>query len=167
MWRLGLLMSQSGGLSVRTSGVTSRGAKPVPPVVRMRFSSSSSHHSKRVSCTHVKKHTLRKVTSSPCILFTGDISGPTDCCDGYRCFPSKKHLSSHSSGNKHLLKCPWGREALPAVRCCSVPQRKNFSTGSHRTIRSLQSMVRMFWSVTANTTVQAVFTTYSTVSHWL
>lgn len=54
---------QSGGLSVRTSGVTSRGAKPVPPVVRMRFSSSSSHHSKRVSCTHVKKHTLRKVIS--------------------------------------------------------------------------------------------------------
>lgn len=32
-----------------TSGVTSLGAKPVPPVVRIRLSSSSSHHSNRVS----------------------------------------------------------------------------------------------------------------------
>lgn len=39
-----------------TSGVTSRGANPVPPVVRIRLSSWSSHHSKRVSCT---KHILR------------------------------------------------------------------------------------------------------------
>lgn len=42
------------GLNVCTSGVTSRGANPVPPVVSIRFSSCSSHHSKRVSCTHDK-----------------------------------------------------------------------------------------------------------------
>lgn len=36
-------------LFIPTSGVTSLGAKPVPPVVRIRLSSSSSHHSNRVS----------------------------------------------------------------------------------------------------------------------
>lgn len=36
-------------LLIPTSGVTSLGAKPVPPVVRIRLSSSSSHHSNRVS----------------------------------------------------------------------------------------------------------------------
>lgn len=49
------------GLFNPTSGVTSLGAKPVPPVVRIRLSSSSSHHSSRVSWnTHTHTNNGRR-----------------------------------------------------------------------------------------------------------
>lgn len=49
--------TQTGGLPY-TSGVTSRGAKPVPPVVRIKLSSFSSHQSTSVSFnTHTHTHT--------------------------------------------------------------------------------------------------------------
>ncbi len=47
--------TQTGGLPC-TSGVTSRGAKPVPPVVRIKLSSFSSHQSTSVSF-NAHKHT--------------------------------------------------------------------------------------------------------------
>ncbi len=50
----------------RTSGVTSRGAKPVPPVVKIRFSSFSSHQSIRVSWTRPKERNQQTLTCLLC-----------------------------------------------------------------------------------------------------
>ena len=67
---------QSGYIHVHTSGVTSRAANPVPPVVSMRLNPSSSLHLFNISChniRHIKqihRKRMKESTVATCICST-------------------------------------------------------------------------------------------------
>lgn len=63
-----LTRTQNKHTTVSTSGVTSRGAKPVPPVVRIKLSSFSSHQSTSVSFNTQTSTILTKLTGCEKLL---------------------------------------------------------------------------------------------------